>query len=62
MADETPPTPAKKAPAKKTPAKAVVFMRGVSHGASAGQRKYVKPELAQSLVDRGLARYPKNKR
>lgn len=36
----------------------VVFMVGNSRGAKDGDRRSVAPELAASLVDRGLARYP----
>lgn len=36
----------------------VVFMVGASHGAQDGDRRSVTPELAESLVARGLARYP----
>lgn len=48
------------AEAKKTE-KRVVFLIGPSHGAKNGQRRLVSPEVAASLVARGLARYPAGK-
>jgi hypothetical protein len=42
------------------PAKQVVFLVGASHNAKDGQKRLVSPEVAKSLVDRGLARYPAN--
>ncbi len=41
--------------------KQVVFLRGPSHGAEAGAKRVVTAKEAESLVARGLARYPKNK-
>jgi alpha/beta superfamily hydrolase len=46
--------------AETAPEKQVVFLIGPSHGAEAGARRSVSPELAASLVERGLARYPAN--
>jgi hypothetical protein len=48
----------KQAPA--APEKQVVFLVGPSHGAEDGARRSVSPELAASLVERRLARYPAN--
>lgn len=42
--------------------KQVVFLIGASHDGQAGQRRTVTPDEAESLVRRGLARYPKSKR
>jgi len=46
--------------AEVKPDKQVVFMLGESMHASNGDRRTVSPELAASLVERGLARYPAN--
>ena len=49
-----------KAEESKAPERQVVFLIGPSHGAANGDKRSVSPDLAASLVERGLARYPAN--
>lgn len=46
--------------AEKKVEKQIVFLVGPSHNGNDGDRRSVSPEVAKSLVDRGLARYPAN--
>lgn len=50
-------TAKKAAAAKPAAAPATVLLVGPSHGAQHGDARQVDTQLAESLVDRGLARY-----